>query len=169
MISSENDFQVHLLWSHRCCCFSQACRWRTQVCCQCTQTGHQCYQTCHQLSQACHQCSQVFHWMLPDILCPRRVVPSAPRYTSGHYTGPVNSEIWTPWDSGPTTPRGSQWQKYILLMMIWSFSILRTIKYYLENADILFHNVRHIKNPLNIVLEYQEHFTLYQVFLRVSW
>jgi len=89
------------------------------------------------LSQNALQWFEVLPGMSPALPGAPRLVVSAPWYSPGchqtsyvhpdfspvpsgapacHCMGLVHSRIWLPWDSGPTTPRGSQRQKYILLI-----------------------------------------------------
>ena len=109
------DFQGHLQCSERRWCFSQ--------------TGLQWFDLLPGLLSACSSMSPVIPGAARLLVSAPRLVAGTPRcspgchWTSyvhpdfshmlpdapeGHCISPVNSRIWPPWDSSPTTPRHSQ-------------------------------------------------------------
>jgi len=114
MISSSYYFQVHQQCSQWRCFSQTALQWfKVLPGCWSALPGLWLAHAC--LSQAfpgaprfvasAPRCSTGYGWRSQSCCQFSQVLPGVPE---GHCIGPVNSRIWHPWDSGPTTLRHSQ-------------------------------------------------------------
>jgi len=106
-ISSSYDFQAHQQCSQRGCFSQTALQWFDVL------TGlwlalsglSPALPGAANLVAGAFRCSQACGWRFQTCRRRSRVLAGVPE---GHCVGPVNSGIWSPWDSGPTTLRHSE-------------------------------------------------------------